>query len=411
MNRSGFIKPFCSRPFSSGQQLYRHALLTTGSGARFADVTVENGRIISIDGAADGRFETEIDLQGARVLPGVIDPHVHFALPVGNRITVDDFRTGSMKAMLGGTTTVFDFTTPEAGVSLFESVRRRAVEARDALCTVFLHGTVVGWNDRIREQADRCLEMGIASFKFFTAYEESGRRTSYEAIELAAGWAARRNARIIVHAEDQASLVSVDRFPSDAFKYFEMSRPVVAEVTAIQRLAEIQKWTGAMMAIVHVSSGSGAEAAYGSGLYLETCPHYLTLTRDVYCGAIGWQFAVTPPLRSQGEQTALWDAVTDGRIHWIGSDHAPFPAADYMDAGDHFTRTPFGLDGAGTLLSRMIDSGIKTGKLSWERLAELTSENTARFYGLFPDRGTLDVGSRWDAVSIDNDNQIRIQPI
>ncbi|HPQ42559.1 MAG TPA: amidohydrolase family protein, partial [bacterium] len=185
-----------------------------------------------------------------------------------------------------------------------------------------------------------------------------------------------------------------------AFRFYEASRPVAAEVAAIQRLAEIQKATGAMIAIVHVSSGSGVAAAAGSGLHLETCPHYLTLTRDVFEGPRGWRYAVAPPLRSPEEQAALWQAVMDGRIHWIGTDHAPFPTAEYDAAGDHFTRTPFGLDGAGTLLSRMIDTGIETGRITWERLAALTSENAARFYGIHPRWGALQVGSRWDAVAV-----------
>lgn len=372
------------------------------------DIAVEDGIISEISETLAGTFEDETDLKGARVLPGIIDPHVHFALPVGNRITADDFRSGSRKALTGGTTTVFDFTTPEPGIPLPETVRRRFSEARTAECTVFLHATVVGWNDAIREQADQCLEMGIRSFKFFTAYAESGRRTSYEAIEQAAAWAAETDARIIVHAEDQASLVPADRFPSDAFRHYEASRPVTAEVIAIRRLAEIQKDTGAAMAIVHVSSGSGMAAANHSGLRLETCPHYLTLTRDVFEGACGWRYAVAPPLRSAAEQTALWQGVSDGRIHWIGTDHAPFPTAEYDAAGDHFTRTPFGLDGTGTLLSRMIHAGIETGRITWERLVTLTSANAARFYGIYPRWGALESGSRWDALVIQDAHSVSI---
>lgn len=391
--------------------VFRNGLITTSSVSSHGDIAVEDGYITALGPNLAGNYDEEIDLQGMRILPGGIDPHVHFALKTGNRITRDDFVSGSSAALSGGITTVFDFSNFQENLALDESVRRRFHEASRSHCNVFLHATVCGWNSRREHEAESCLALGVTSFKFFTAYEETGRRTEYRDIERASMWASRHGARIIVHAEDQAALVSPDTFPSDSFIYYEASRPVQSEVTAIQNLAAIQKRTGASMAIVHVSSGSGASAASGSSLKLETCPHYLVMNRDMYRTPGGYRMAVAPPLRSRREQSCLWQKIIDGYIDWIGSDHAPFPDQDRQAAGDHFTQAPFGLEGVNSLLSVMIEQGIGKGRITWERLVALTSENAARFYGIFPQKGCLAEGSDADLVAVDENGKIHVMSI
>ncbi|MBN1879547.1 amidohydrolase family protein [bacterium] len=381
--------------------MFREALITTSERSFAADIAVEDGVIREIGSGLKGIFDREYHLRYRRVLPGCIDPHVHFALPVGNRMTSDDFVTGSRNALAGGVTTVIDFSTPEKGVPLDQTVRKRIEEANVAECSVFLHATVCGWTPDRESEAERCLELGVRSFKFFTAYEESGRRTPYAEIELAAAWAARLDARIIVHAEDHASLLPSGCFASDSFSYYETSRPVASEVSAITALSAIQQRTGAAMAIVHVSSGSGVDAANGSGLKLETCPHYLTRTRDVYNRPNGYQYAVAPPLRSREEQERLWTAVETGKIDWIGSDHAPFSEEERIAAGDHFLKAPFGLAGVRSLLGTMIAEGVMKNRITWERLVALTSTNAAMFYRMFPRKGAICEGSDADLIVID----------
>jgi dihydropyrimidinase len=392
----------------STRTVFRNGLITTSSVSRLGDIAVEDGYITALGPNLTGIFDEEIDLKGVRILPGGIDPHVHVALKTGNRLTRDDFVSGSSAALSGGITTVFDFSNLQENLALDEAVRSRFHEASRSLCNVFLHATVCGWNSRLEQEAESCIALGVTSFKFFTAYKETGRCTGYSDIERASMWAARHDARIIVHAEDQATLVSPDTFPSDSFIYYEASRPVQAEVTAIQNLAAIQKRTGAAMAIVHVSSGSGVSAACGSGLKLETCPHYLVMTRDLYQTPGGYRMAVAPPLRSRDEQTRLWKKITDGHIDWIGSDHAPYPEEDRRAAGDHFTEAPFGLEGVHSLLSVMIDQGVVKGRITWEQLVALTSENAARFYGIFPQKGCLAEGSDADFVAVDGNGKIRV---
>lgn len=360
--------------------------------------------ITGIGDSLPGNFDHERDLAGRRILPGGIDPHVHFALPVGARVTADDFSSGSRRALSGGVTTVFDFTTPVPGVPIDETVRRRMREAESAGCSVFLHATVCGWDRKRETEAENCLELGVQSFKFFTTYKESGRMSTYDEIASAAEWAAHRSARLLIHAEDQDSIVPAASWPSDSFRYYEESRPVESEIVAISRLMEIRQRTGAAMAIVHVSSGSGAEQARGSGLRLETCPHYLRWTRETYDEAEGYRFAVAPPLRSRAEQELLWKSLESDGIDWIGSDHAPFSDLERIEAGDHFVAAPYGLPGVDTIFSTLLESGIKNRRITWERLVALTSTAAARFYGLYPKKGCICEGSDADLIALDEKN-------
>jgi dihydropyrimidinase len=389
-------------------KVFRNALITTAKASFYGDIALENGFISEIGPSLSGSFDEEINLDGLRVLPGCIDPHVHFELSVNDLTTRDNFVDGSRYALKGGVTTVIDFSDICPEKPLYEMVLKRYQKAKKAECSVFLHAAVSGWLFSDEKHADICMRLGVRSFKFFTTYKESGRMSSYEAIEHAAMWAARNDACIIVHAEDSSILRPISEFESDSFRFYESSRPVEAEVAAISKLAAIQKRTGALMAILHVSSGSGVEAARNSGLKLETCPHYLSLTRDVYQNSDGYKFAVAPPLRSMNEQNRLWEAVVNGEINWIGSDHAPFSPAVRKKTGDHFTKAPFGLAGVGNLLPTMIDEGINKGRISWEQLVALTSENAAKFYGLYPQKGCIAEGSDADLIAVDDNNGIDI---
>ncbi len=390
------------------RRIFRNALITSTEKSFHGDIALENGFISEVGSSLSGTFDQETDLAGQRVLPGCIDPHVHFDLSVNNIKTTDDFAKGSIIALKGGVTTVIDFSDIDTNQALHELVVTRYSKAQEAKCSVFLHAAVSRWSFATEKQAEICLSLGVRSFKFFTAYEETGRRSTYEAIERAAYWAVQNEASIIVHAEDSSLLRPASAFESDSFRFYEASRPVESEVAAISRIAEIQRCTGASMAIVHVSSGSGVKAASKSGLKLETCPHYLTLTRDVYQQTDGFNYAVAPPLRNADEQKLLWDSVINERIAWIGSDHAPFSPAARKKAGDHFTKAPFGLAGVGTLLPTMIAEGIDKDRISWEQLVALTSENAARFYGLYPQKGSITEGSDADLVSVDQNGRINV---
>ncbi len=379
----------------------RNARIVTSKRTFHGDISVENGLITGVGPDLKGELGSEIDAGGKRLIPGLIDPHVHFELPVGDRVSSDDFDVGSQAGLHGGVTTIIDFTTPFPDRSLDASLDERLKRCRKSRVDYSLHNTVCGWNSKQAEAAIRCIERGFNSFKFFTAYEASGRRTSYDELFQAAEFCRDHSAVMLVHAEDQDRLNPPNSSGDpDSFVHYHDSRPESSEVAAVQRLSEIQKSTGATIYTVHLSSRAGMEAAAAGNLLLETCPHYLSLHNGIYLEPFGYRYAVAPPLRHEDNLAGLWTGIADGRIKTIGTDHCPFPVEEQDSAGDHFTRTPFGLAGIETLLPIMVTYGIERNRITWEQLVGATSENAAKIFGLYPRKGSLTPGADADFLLI-----------
>ncbi len=375
----------------------RDANIVTSKSIFRGDIAVDGDIISDIGPSLSGKFDNEWNAEGRYLLPGMVDPHVHFELPVGGRFSADTFHDGSRAALFGGVTTIIDFTTPFPNLSVIESLQERLRRASSAMVDYSFHCTLSGWDET---QSVSCIECGITSFKFFTAYKESGRCTEYSDLLRAAAFLASRGTIMLVHAEDQDSLRALDRFPSDSFMYYPESRPVAAEVRAVQHLREIQRETGARIYVVHVSSSSALDCAADSELILETCPHYLVLDDSVYQEPFGYRHAVAPPLRDKHHQRGLWYGIQNEKIRTIGSDHCPFSMPEQDRAGDHFTRSPFGLPGVETSLPLLVTYGIDTNRLTWQQLVSITSENPARIFGLHPRKGCLAPGSDADFIVI-----------
>jgi dihydropyrimidinase len=382
--------------------IIRNVKIVKPGGIVEGDITIENA-VIKATGSPDGnRFDHELDGRGAVALPGLIDPHVHFELPVAGRVSEDNFYSGGVRALYGGVTTVLDFSTPSDSTTLDQSVEERKKIAGKSPVDFSLHATVCRWNRNRETEALKCLEKGVSSFKFFTAYEESGRRTPYEEIHQAADFLYSHDALLTFHAEDQHHLKFPDNISDDLFARYAYSRPVEAEAVAINKLVKIQETTGSRMYIVHLSSRAGLQAAENSRLLIETCPHYLVLDQSKYLEPWGYRYAVAPPLRDRGDISSLWTAIQDGKVNTIGTDHCPFPLAEQDRVGDHFMKSPFGLAGVETLLPLLVTYGVEHNRLDWCQLAHLTAESPAKIFSLYPRKGCLEPGSDADIVLMDD---------
>lgn len=389
--------------------IIRGGAIVTRDSLLKGDIWITNGRIAEIASEIHGIHAPEIDASNRIVLPGLVDPHVHFSLPVGDRITSDDFAAGSRAALFGGITSVIDFSTPSKGMSLSDSIHARVKEVHHSRIDVGLHGTICGWKSSQASELRSAIDLGVTSFKFFTTYEESGRRTSYEDLEIAASICADLGVLMTVHAEDSTTIR--DATPSnDQFMYYESSRPETAEAIAVSHLADICRSSGVMMYVVHLSSMSGFAAA-GTDLILETCPQYLVLDKSAFQGDDGYRFAVAPPLRDPQSQAVLWEGLQSGRISTIGTDHCVFSPDAYRVAGNHFRKTPYGLPGVETSLPLMVTYGVLTGRLSWQLLIRLMSENPARIFGLWPRKGTIQPGADADLVILDPNLERSVNPL
>ena len=185
----------------------RGGAVATAGGVLYTDIAVLGEKIAALGVGIDGR--EVIDATGKIVLPGVIDPHVHFALPVGDYVSSDDFYSGSVAAACGGVTTVIDFTVGASDRSIPEDVERRLEDAKPSVVDYALHGEVVGWRPGRVDEIAEAASMGVGSFKFFTAYGASGRRTDNGPLLQAFRALAGMNAVAVVHAEDDSIIESM----------------------------------------------------------------------------------------------------------------------------------------------------------------------------------------------------------
>lgn len=358
-----------------------------------SDILINGGRIEKIAPIIDQRVDKIIDAQGNYVIPGGIDTHVHFWLPTFAGRTADDFRTGSRAAIWGGTTTVIDFVTPLHGQSLLDAYFERKAEAKDALTNVFFHVSPIEWTDLTGMEMEKLVrDYGITSFKVYMAYKKSI-GIDDETLVKVLDKAGELDALVIVHCENDEIIEYLrHKFISEGKtspKYHPLSRPDDAEAEAINRLATYAKVLNVPVYAVHVSTQKGISIIkdaqqQGIKFYAETCPQYLTLTDEVYDQPfeLAAKYVMSPPIRKEHDRQALWEAVADGAVFTIGTDHCSFTMEQKRLGINDFTRIPNGAGGVEHRLELLYTLGVESGKISMQRFVEITSYNAARLFKL-----------------------------
>jgi dihydropyrimidinase len=373
------------------------------------DVRCRHGRIAEIGRALEARGETVLDAGGALVFPGIIDPHLHFALVAAPHRTADDFASGSAAALAGGVTTFIDFAHQHAGESLVAAVEKRLEEASRSRADYSLHVIVTDLSGNQLSELPTLTGRGFTSAKVYTTYRAAGFYCDdYTILQLMqaarrAGWV------VMIHCENDAIVEGTRaRFVQEghvSFAHHGRSRPAVAEVEAVQRMILLARETGCPIYPVHLSVGESARlvaAARGEGLPVvgETCPHFLVADDSVYGTERAARFIHTPPLRSAEDRHALWQALADDGVHTVASDHCGYTLRQRTDYGD-ITRVAPGIPGTETLLPLMFTYGVGAGRLDLGALARICCENPARTFGLYPRKGAVLVGADADLVLYD----------
>ena len=362
------------------------------------DVAVQDGAIAAIGPELEGVARVEIDAHGLHVLPGVIDAHVHFNEP--GRTDWEGWATGTRALAAGGATACVEMPLnahpPTVDGAAFDA-KVAAAEAAAIVDFALWGGLVPGDLARLDELAER----GVVGFKAFMCDSGIEDFPAADDDTLAAGMerAAALGLPVAVHAERPAALSDPQ---GTGWRDFVASRPVEAETAAIEKALELAAQTGCALHVVHVSSARGvalvaAARARGVDATCETCPHYLTLTEDDL-EELGTRAKCAPPLRTEAEREALWEAIGD--IEFVASDHSPCPPA--MKQGD-FTAAWGGIAGCQSLLALLLDSG----RLDLPTIAALTSTNPARRLRL--GKG-MHVGADADLVLIDRDATCAPEP-
>lgn len=397
--------------------LIRGGTLVDAAGAQVADLLIRDGRIAARGAAAaeQGAGAPEMDATGLLVMPGGIDTHTHMAHPIDRMgiTTADDFHTGTVAAACGGVTTIIDFALQRKGDRLAEVMERRLEEvAADAVVDYGLHMIVTDVRDDVIAELPELIAAGHPSFKIYMTYADKvvHDRELLRVLEAAADG----GGLVYLHCENDCAVNHlIHRFLEAGHtepEYHARSRPPQVEAEATNRAILMAEVVGAPVCIAHVTSAEAAEVVArarqrGIAVAAETCPQYLVLTEDRYHDDGDFQaakYVCSPPLRPGGHPEALWSALEDGSLQQVSSDHAPFRFADQKTQGrGNFTRIPNGLPGVETRLPIIFSEGVSKGRISPSRFVELTSTNPARIFGLYPRKGSLEVGADADLVFFD----------
>jgi len=272
-----------------------------------------------------------------------------------------------------------------------------------------LHGEVIGWSPGQEVEFQDALLLGVKTFKFYTAYGCSNRRSDSGVLYHAFRAISHLNATALVHCEDDDLISSLMNRVTDNERGEMMSialtRPPECEGAAIEQVAYYAAVTKAKAHIVHVSSALGLAAvrrakARGVMLTAETCPQYLLLTKGVYKRKDAHLFSASPALRAEADQEVLWAALRDGMLDLVATDHCPFTNQQKAWKGS-FLDLPYGLPGVETLLPLLYSEGVVKERLALTDLPRLLGEAPARVNAMYPKKGTLEIGSDADVVIFD----------
>lgn len=391
-------------------------------GARAVDVAIAAGRIAALlERGASAPAAEEIDARHLTVFAGVIDPHVHQDITS----SADPWYTETRSALVGGVTTILDFRMSAEPYSK-HFARDRAVAEASSLVD-FGFQLVITTEEQLGELDRYVGEYGVPTFKLLMSFKgQEGAYLGAPGIDdgllfgLMERVAPHRGGLVSVHTENIEVVWRLrDRLQAAGRRdlaAFTESRPPFVEAEDIHKAIHYAAVTGCPAHIVHLTSREGYEAIVaarrqypGVRVTIETCPHYLTLTCDDPVGVLA---RVNPPVKYAEDREALWSALAAGGIDTVGSDHCSRDLESKLGAGGgaDVWKTASAFPGVGTLLPMLLSEGHHKRGLSLARIAEITSYNAARLYGLAPRKGAPYVGADADLAFVDLTAVRRISP-
>lgn len=398
--------------------------IATASDIFEAEIGIRDGRIAAL-GYDIGPSDRVIDAADRWILPGGIDAHCHFDQPsTDGSVMADDFRSGTISAAFGGTTTVIPFAAQQKGQSLRAAVQdyHQRAEGKPVIDYAF-HLIVSDPTDHVLgQELPALIRDGYTSFKIYTTYDDL-KLNDRQILDVLA-LARREGAMTMVHAENADCIAWLTERLEAAGKtaphYHADARPALAEREATHRAITLAEVVDVPILIVHVSSGEAIDQinraqAQGFRVLAETCPQYLFLTAaDLKLdGFEGAKHICSPPPRDARNQERVWTGLRNGTFQVFSSDHAPFRFDDGRGKKIHgdqasFAHVPNGIPGVETRLPLLFSEGVGKGRIGINRFVELTSLNPARIYGLYPRKGTIAVGADADLAIWDPDREVTI---
>ncbi|GGA15655.1 allantoinase [Paenibacillus marchantiophytorum] len=373
------------------------------------DIGIRNGKIAALgENLAYSEQTPTYEAENLVILPGMVDAHVHFNEPALGHW--EGFATGSASLAAGGCTTYIDMPLNGVPPTVRFSALERKLEAAEGNSVVdyaLWGGLVPGNIGHLQELA----EAGVIGFKaFMSCPGGEGEEIFAEVDDLTLVEGMREIARLglvlALHAESEEIVAKLAAQAREEGKRgaldFAATRPIAAELEAVNRALFYAEQTGCKLHFVHISSAEAVQVitdakARGLDVTVETCPHYLVLT-SADLEQLGAIAKCAPPLRTAQDQERLWQELAAGRLDLLASDHSPCPAA--MKQGE-FIEAWGGISSAQSSLELMLDEGHLRRDVPLPLLARLLATEPAKRFGLYPRKGQIVLGADADLALVD----------
>ena len=396
--------------------------VVTPNGVIAGDIGIVGEKIAAVGPGLDATGATVIDAAGHHVIPGVLDVHVHLALPFMGAVSADDYRTGTRAGARGGVTTLIDFAIPYQGDSLSAAADNWHQRAEGkALIDYTFHICVTRWDEH-KDQIKGMVDRGFSTFKEFMIYESEGWQSDDRAMFGTLEKMKEYGSMLLVHAESSRvldELIARHHTPELMKQYgarlHRMTRPNFIEAEAIQRAVMWSEATGGQLYIVHMSTAEGADIiraaqARGVPVIAETCVQYLVLDDSVFDRADGHLFACCPQLKKPADIERLWKGVAAGEVSVISTDTCTFTREQKALWRGDWTKIPMGMPGLETLLPLTYTNGVLGGRMTLEEMSRKLSTNPATIMGLAPKKGAIQAGADADLAIIHPTKTMPVDP-
>ena len=387
-------------------RIIREASVVTPRGVAQVDVALSGGTIAQLLPRGSGSADIEVDASGLVMTPGGIDTHTHVRWPHDGLFTSDDFASATRAAVLGGTTTIIDFVPPGEGPLRARCHDRRDEASGQAVVDFGFHPILTSDRPEVLAELDEVIGDGFVSFKMYTTYadrriDDGAAWYLMQAIAANGGLPGfhAENHELIQHTQEHQ-----ERAGRTSLLDYPQSRPGLAEAESISMVSLYAKRLGTPVYIFHVSGAEALDAvrrarAEGARVHAETCTHYLLFDDGVFAGPDGWKYVISPPLRTQADREALWEALADGTVGTVGSDHCAYLARVKHTGTDDHRHIPAGAPGIEARTPLLYSETIRRDGLV--PFAHYTAARAAEILGL-PGKGSIEPGKDADLVLWDS---------
>jgi dihydropyrimidinase len=400
--------------------LFRGGRVVTAADDLVADIPCEGEVITRIGPHIDPPVGAEIiDAAGKFVFPGFIDPHVHIYLPFMGTYAKDTYDTASRAALVGGTTSLIEMCCPNRTEEPLEALELWKSKASESACDYTFHMGISRFDESTALQLREIVNQGIASFKIFLAYKGAFGITDQELFDTLS-LAKELGVIVTAHCENETLVASLQQKllaeGKTGTEWHERSRPTRVEAEGVHHLMTFAEMTGAHVYCVHTSCRESLEAVQAARLrgveaWVETVIPYLTLDRTYseLPDFEGAKYVMSPPLRDPIHKPFLWAGLRSRLISTVATDHAPFDYVGQKEMGrDNFTLIPNGIPSVEDRVNLLYTHGVCRGNIDVRTFVDAASTQAARLFGLYPRKGTIQVGSDADLVVYDPDYRGKI---